>query len=412
MKLLTTTLLLAAPVAPAQVVTSNADAGAGSLRAVVAAASPGATITFATGLSGQTIADPVLAPLGNYGGPTLTMPPQFGSPAIDASGAVSASTDQRGLPRLVGAAADIGAVELQAAESFYNPMRNAANSGPYTLRSAIASSPAGTTIAFATNLIGQTITLTTGELLISQSLTIVGPGAASLALSGNNASRVFNVNSGVTLNLAGLTLRNGRAAGGANSGVAGSAGGNGLPGGGIFSAGSFTLTACTITGNGSGNGGGGGFAAFGFGGGGSGSGGGGGGVLNSVATTVACNNTIIALNSAATAPDVSGGFTSAGHNFIGKLDGSTGLGAATDIFGTIAVPANPLLGAIANNGGGTLTLALLPARPALDAGNDALAATLVNDQRGAGFARLRGAHVDIGAYELDLPGFSAPTIVT
>ena len=67
--LLTTTLLLAAPVAPAQVVTSNADAGAGSLRAVVAAASPGATITFATGLSGQTIADPVLAPLGTAARP-------------------------------------------------------------------------------------------------------------------------------------------------------------------------------------------------------------------------------------------------------------------------------------------------------------------------------------------------------
>lgn len=54
---------------------------------------------------------PVLAPLGDYGGPTQTMPPMPGSPAIDAAGATSFPTDQRGLPRIVGGVADIGAVE-------------------------------------------------------------------------------------------------------------------------------------------------------------------------------------------------------------------------------------------------------------------------------------------------------------
>ncbi|HEY3763081.1 MAG TPA: LamG domain-containing protein [Verrucomicrobiae bacterium] len=56
----------------------------------------------------------LLAPLGNYGGPTQTMPPLPGSPAIDAgsdSVTNSLTIDQRGYPRLIGAHVDIGAVE-------------------------------------------------------------------------------------------------------------------------------------------------------------------------------------------------------------------------------------------------------------------------------------------------------------
>jgi len=59
---------------------------------------------------------PDLAPLGNYGGPTQTMPPLPGSPAIGA-GSVAAntfSTDQRGYPRTQNGLIDIGAVELQS----------------------------------------------------------------------------------------------------------------------------------------------------------------------------------------------------------------------------------------------------------------------------------------------------------
>ncbi len=59
--------------------------------------------------------NPLLAPLGNYGGPTQTMALVHGSPAIDGvtwnplNG--SPSTDQRGVARPVGAAHDIGAFE-------------------------------------------------------------------------------------------------------------------------------------------------------------------------------------------------------------------------------------------------------------------------------------------------------------
>jgi hypothetical protein len=57
-----------------------------------------------------------LAPLGNYGGPTQTMPPLPGSPAIGA-GSVAANTfftDQRGYPRTQNGLIDLGAVELQS----------------------------------------------------------------------------------------------------------------------------------------------------------------------------------------------------------------------------------------------------------------------------------------------------------
>lgn len=68
------------------------------------------------GVDNLTAGNPLLAPIGFYGGPTETMPPLAGSPAIDAgddSITNILSTDQRGLPRLAGAHMDIGAAELQ-----------------------------------------------------------------------------------------------------------------------------------------------------------------------------------------------------------------------------------------------------------------------------------------------------------
>lgn len=59
---------------------------------------------------------PLLGVLADNGGPTLTMLPQSGSPAIDATTPVDLSvfvSDQRGLPRIVNGMLDIGAVEVQ-----------------------------------------------------------------------------------------------------------------------------------------------------------------------------------------------------------------------------------------------------------------------------------------------------------
>lgn len=60
--------------------------------------------------------NPLLAPLGNYDGPTQTMPPLPCSPAIDAATNSLFVTDQRGFPIPLGLAPDIGAVE-----GVYNP---------------------------------------------------------------------------------------------------------------------------------------------------------------------------------------------------------------------------------------------------------------------------------------------------
>jgi hypothetical protein len=60
--------------------------------------------------------DPGLAALGDYGGPPLTHALLDNSPAVDSgdNSAVSGSgADQRGLPRIVGGAVDIGAYEFQ-----------------------------------------------------------------------------------------------------------------------------------------------------------------------------------------------------------------------------------------------------------------------------------------------------------
>jgi hypothetical protein len=58
---------------------------------------------------------PELGPLGDHGGPTDTLAPAAGSPAIDAGAdAACPATDQRGVPRPQGAHCDIGAVEYEA----------------------------------------------------------------------------------------------------------------------------------------------------------------------------------------------------------------------------------------------------------------------------------------------------------
>src|SRR5688500_6365411 len=81
--------------------------------------------------------------------------------------------------------------------------------GAGSLRQAIAGAasrdiiPVDTGGAFATP---QTIALRPGELLINKSLTINGPGASQVTVSGNNASRVFFILAGNTVTLNGLTV--------------------------------------------------------------------------------------------------------------------------------------------------------------------------------------------------------------
>ena len=93
------------------------------------------------------------------------------------------------------------------------------------------------TIDFAPGLTG-TIGLTSGELTITDGVTIDGPGAAALAVSGQGSSRIFNVDDGaagaVPVAIDGLTLTGGYFSGN---------------GGAIFNQENLTLTGSVITGN-------------------------------------------------------------------------------------------------------------------------------------------------------------------
>ena len=113
-----------------------------------------------------------------------------------------------------------------------------ADNGAGTLRTAIASTASGDTIQFSLTY-PATITLTSGLLEINKNLTISGPGAANLAISGNNASQVFQIDSGATVSISGLTIENGAKPDPFQP----------QPGGGIYNSGTLTLTSSTLSGN-------------------------------------------------------------------------------------------------------------------------------------------------------------------
>jgi uncharacterized repeat protein (TIGR01451 family) len=103
---------------------------------------------------------------------------------------------------------------------------------PGTLRAALAAANDGDTID-ATGISG-TILLTAGELLVDDSVAILGPGAASLSVDANHLGRVFQVTAGRTASIDGLTISNGM----------GGRGGAILTG-----ASSLTVSNCTLSGN-------------------------------------------------------------------------------------------------------------------------------------------------------------------
>ncbi|MFO1477233.1 MAG: right-handed parallel beta-helix repeat-containing protein [Verrucomicrobiota bacterium] len=86
---------------------------------------------------------------------------------------------------------------------------NLFDSGPGSLRAALAVANNGQTVD-ATGVSG-TITLTSGELVVSNSVSIAGPGPGALTVSGNHASRVFAVTAPVVA-FSGLTIANGQSA--------------------------------------------------------------------------------------------------------------------------------------------------------------------------------------------------------
>ena len=91
---------------------------------------------------------------------------------------------------------------------------NLHDSGAGSLRLAVqnADATSGAVIDFAAGLHG-TITLkeSSGQLNVTSNMIIDGPGANKLTVSGNNASRVFDVANSATVTIAELTIANGSA---------------------------------------------------------------------------------------------------------------------------------------------------------------------------------------------------------
>jgi hypothetical protein len=103
-------------------------------------------------------------------------------------------------------------------------------------------------------------------------------------------------------------------------------------------------------------------------------------------------SSILALNTAPSGPDCSGGIDSGGHNLVGKTAGCAFSKKPSDKVNV----ANAHLGPLQANGGPTPTVALLPGSPALD-WIPAAQCGVTADQRGV--HRPQGPKCDIGSYE-------------
>jgi uncharacterized repeat protein (TIGR01451 family) len=133
----------------------------------------------------------------------------------------------------------------------------------------------------------------------------------------------------------------------------------------------------------------------------------GGGISNSGGTVTLRNSILAGNTTSGTGLDCSGSISSSGYNLIGSTSGCTFTPGAGDLINVAAK-----LGPLQDNGGSTLTQALLPSSPAINAGNwggcMGSNGLLITDQRG----KPRFGRCDIGAYELQPIGFSTKAINT
>ena len=116
---------------------------------------------------------------------------------------------------------------------------NTNDSGAGSLRDAIATAASGDTINFSSNIsYPATITISSNSLSVCnvQNLSINGPGASKLAISGGGSIPVLTICLGTNAAISGVTIENGNSAGGS-------------VGGGISNSGTLTLANSTLSGN-------------------------------------------------------------------------------------------------------------------------------------------------------------------
>ncbi|MDB4265501.1 right-handed parallel beta-helix repeat-containing protein, partial [bacterium] len=192
----------------------------------------------------------LLATLGDYGGPTQTMPPLAGSPAIDAATGSTNFVDQRGFTTI--GIPDIGAAEFNSitVTTLSDELDDTATDGDgISLREALRDAGTETVITFAPDLDETTIFLTSGQIVIDKSVTIdasalpngitIDGGSNGDLVRNNGETRCFFISDGVNgsrLNviLENLTIQNGVSANQTKSG------------GNIFSDENLTLIRCRI----------------------------------------------------------------------------------------------------------------------------------------------------------------------
>jgi hypothetical protein len=142
--------------------------------------------------------NPLLATLGNYGGPTQTLALLPGSPALDAgSNALDggATTDQRGRPRIVHGTVDIGAFESQGFTVAVSGGSNQSTAVDTPFASALTvtvSSSAGEPVAggvakFTAPSSGASAGLSAARV------TLNGSGQGSVTATANNAAGSYQV---------------------------------------------------------------------------------------------------------------------------------------------------------------------------------------------------------------------------
>jgi hypothetical protein len=221
---------------------------------------------------------------------------------------------------------------------------NLNDAGLGSLRQALLDTPSGGTVDFQPGLSG-TITLTSGELAINKDLTVAGPGPDVIAVSGNHASRVFDIAARVSVALSGLTIADGFSLDGFGGGiqnngtltVTGSTftGNFGVFGGGIQNSGTLTVTGSTLSGN---------DAAC------------GGGIDNQEGATLTVTDSTLSGNSAGFGGgienDPGGTLTVTGSALSGNTAGNSGGGIFSDIGSTLTVTDSAISGNTAPTAGG------------------------------------------------------------
>ena len=259
-----------------------------------------------TAATDQPNTDPLLGPLEDNGGPTSTHALLPGSPALDAVSVAACvnheghplPADQRGVARPQGPNCDIGAFEVvqvplsftvdstaDSVDKHPGNGRCADQYGRCTLRAAVMEAnaslgrdtihlPAGT---YELTLYGFEEAAATGDLDITSDLVLLGAGAGSTIIDADqvdeNIFEILGGPSGSTVEIAGVTVQNGR-----RSHDSGNASGGGIrvgegaalelrdsvirdntatdAGGGIVSSGTLTVIRSTLIGNHSWEGGG------------------------------------------------------------------------------------------------------------------------------------------------------------